>query len=419
MSYENHPCFSSGAKHKYGRIHLPVAPACNLQCNYCNRDFHCVNESRPGVTSTVLSPVQAADYLDAVLQKIEDISVIGIAGPGDPFANPEETLETLRLVRERYPDVLLCLATNGLELFRYIDDMVRLRVSHITVTVNAVDPEIGRRIYQWARTDRRMFRGLDAATILLQRQIEGIKMLKERSIIVKINTVVIPGINDAHAVDIAGTMASMGVDIMNCIPIYHVGGTPFEDIQPPSRKVMETIRNEAGAHVSQMNHCSRCRADAVGLLSEDNTPDVTELLQKAACTSVTNDRPYVAVASMEGIFVNQHLGEASQLWIFGLKGDKIGLIGRRSTPSAGGGLERWQQMAVLLQDCSAILVSGIGSYPRTILERTGVRIVSMEGFAQEGLEAIFHQTEIPKILLKTPGKCSLGKGCSGTGMGCG
>jgi hypothetical protein len=43
-----HPCYSRNGHHRFARMHLPVAPACNLQCNYCNRKFDCSNESRPG-----------------------------------------------------------------------------------------------------------------------------------------------------------------------------------------------------------------------------------------------------------------------------------------------------------------------------------------------------------------------------------
>ena len=116
MNYHDHPCFSESGRHTTARVHLPVAPKCNMQCNYCVRDYACVNESRPGVTSTVLTPLQAAGYLDEVVKKIKNIRVVGIAGPGDPFANGEETMETLRLVRERHPEMMLCVATNGLDL---------------------------------------------------------------------------------------------------------------------------------------------------------------------------------------------------------------------------------------------------------------------------------------------------------------
>ena len=419
MNREEHPCFSEGARHRYGRIHLPVAPKCNMQCNYCNRDFECVNESRPGVSSTILSPRQAAAYLDGVLEKIKDIRVVGIAGPGDPFANGEETIETLRLVREKYPDMMLCVATNGLEVAPYVDDLARMQVSHVTVTVNAVDPEVGKHLYAWARVKQRIYRGAEAARVILDRQIEAIGLLKERNVTVKINTVVVPGINDGHIPEIAKRMAGMKADILNCMPLYHVAGTPFEGITPPTGEEMEAMREEARGFMPQMSHCTRCRADAAGLIGGLQTQEVMDLLKEAAQPHVTPERPHVALASMEGLFVNQHLGEAASLWIFGLRDGKSVLIDRRSTPSPGGGTERWREMGDLLRDCGVILVSGIGPFPKLVLERSGAEVVVMEGLAKEGIDALLSGRDIPKILLRTPGRCAMGKGCGGTGTGCG
>ena len=135
-----HPCFNVDAKGHCGRIHLPVARECNIKCNYCNRKYDCVNESRPGITSAVLDPQQAVRYLEQVMAQSSNLTVAGIAGPGDAFATPEQTLETLRLVRKRFPAMLLCLATNGLNVEPYVPELAELQVSHVTVTVNAVDP---------------------------------------------------------------------------------------------------------------------------------------------------------------------------------------------------------------------------------------------------------------------------------------
>jgi len=419
MNYENHPCFSSGAKHKFGRIHLPVAPKCNMQCNYCDRDFQCVNESRPGVTTAVLTPLQSANYLDAVLNKIQNISVVGIAGPGDPFANASETMETLHIIRKRHPEITLCLATNGLELSKYVDDIAKVNVSHLTVTVNAVNPEVGGSIYAWARFNGRVYRGIDAAALILEKQLKGINMVKEAGITVKINTVVIPGINDNHVTDIARLMADMNVDIMNCIPLFHVAGTAFAHIHPPTAEKIGVLRKEVIRYLPQMEHCGRCRADAVGLIGETQQTEIIELLRNATRNPVTAERPFVAVASMEGIFVNQHLGEAGQLWIFGMDRGQIKLMENRPTPVAGNGDGRWAQIVTLLRDCNNLLVSGIGPNPQKIIERAGIGVTVMEGLAREGLEAIYSNRDIPRMLLKTPGRCGIGKGCTGTGMGCG
>ena len=99
MNFENHPCFSEHAKHKVGRIHLPVAPKCNIQCNFCNRKYDCVNENRPGVTQQVYTPTEAMAVLDQLFKQRSDISVVGIAGPGDPLCEPKNTLATLQEVR--------------------------------------------------------------------------------------------------------------------------------------------------------------------------------------------------------------------------------------------------------------------------------------------------------------------------------
>ena len=419
MDFANHPCFSEGARHKFGRIHLPVAPKCNIQCNYCNRDFDCLNESRPGVTSQVLTPRQAVGYLEAVLRKIGNISVVGIAGPGDPFANAFETMETLRLVRQKYPEMLLCVATNGLEILPYVDELARLKISHVTVTVNTLDPVIGGRIYNWARLNGRMYRGAEAAQVILARQLEAIRRLKEKGIVVKVNTVVIPGINDGQVGDLARHMAVLDADIMNCMPLYHVAGTALETITPPSAEMMTAIRATAATYLPQMSHCGRCRADAAGMIGQQHNEEIISLLKEASQSWGSTTRPHVAVASMEGIFVNQHLGEAAALWIFGLENGSAALIDRRSTPPTGSGQDRWVAMAELLHDCNTVLVGGVGRNPQRVLERAGIRVVAMEGLAAEAVEAVLQGREIPRILLHLPGRCGVGKGCSGTGVGCG
>ena len=33
-----HPCFALGAKNNKGRVHLPVSPGCNIQCNWVRTD---------------------------------------------------------------------------------------------------------------------------------------------------------------------------------------------------------------------------------------------------------------------------------------------------------------------------------------------------------------------------------------------
>jgi nitrogen fixation protein NifB len=261
-----HPCFSEKACHAFGRCHLPVAPRCNIQCNYCVRDFDCVNESRPGVTSRVLNPEEALDMVRKALDKYPYIKVIGIAGPGEPLAN-EQTFETLRLLHEEYPNIIKCLSTNGLLLPEKIDLLREYGVSNITVTLNAVDPEIGAKIYEFVNYKGKRYTGVEAAKILLENQLKGIEMAVDRHMIVKVNTVFIPGINDDHIPAIAEKVGKMGIYNFNLIPL--IAQYKFADITPPTPEMKRKMQDECEKYVRQMRHCQRCRADAIGRLGQD------------------------------------------------------------------------------------------------------------------------------------------------------
>lgn len=422
MDFANHPCFNPEARHTTARVHLPVAPKCNVQCNFCNRKYDCVNESRPGVTSSVLEPGAAVDYLESVLERIPNVAVVGIAGPGDPFANPEETLATMEKVGEKYPDKLLCLATNGLGLPEYVDRVAALNVSHVTITLNAVDPEIGAKIYAWIRVGNKPYRGVEGAKILLEQQLLAIRLLKEKGITVKINTVVIPGINEEHVPEIARVAGELGADVQNCIPLMHVEGTAFEGIPAPEAGAMQAMRFEAGKSLKQMSHCARCRADAAGLLGQQNNEEIAALLAEAGRVKPTEERPRVAVATMEGLFVNRHLGEAPTLWIYEAEGEGITgkplLIEQRATPIPGGGDGRWKTLADSLADCFAVLVSGAGPSPERILKERGIRVIAVEGLISDTVDELLAGREIPKVLMRRAGSCGAGSSCGGTGQGC-
>lgn len=412
-----HPCFDIEAKHKYARVHLPVAPKCNIQCNYCNRQYDCVNESRPGVTSAVLSPYQAVEYLKELNKHIENISVIGIAGPGDPFANPEETLETMRLVKKEFPDKIFCLSTNGLNLKPYIDEIAKLGVSHVTITINAVDPDITAKIYAWVRQDKKVYRNREGAELMMNSQLECIPLLKAKGITVKINSVIVPGINDTHIPEIAKKVAELGADVMNCIPMVPTRDTAFEEIEEPSKVKIFKIRTLAKEYISMMTHCSRCRADAAGLLGQD-FKGAFGMLQEFANMPIKphDDRPYVAVATYEGLLVNMHLGEAQSLYIYKQTHNGFKYVEERPTPPSGSGDFRWINLANVLKDCRAILVSGVGGNPSNILNHSGIRVIQMTGMIDEGLEAVFNGKQIKTVKKADAFKC--GDSCRGNAQGC-
>jgi nitrogen fixation protein NifB len=415
-----HPCFNAKVKGQFGRVHLPVAPKCNIKCNYCNRKYDCVNESRPGVTSTILSPEQALVYMEKVLAAEPRITVAGIAGPGDPFANADETLGTMQLLRRQYPDLILCLSSNGLGLAPHVDEVADIGVSHVTVTVNGIDPRITRKIYTFVRDGNIVYRDIQGAELLLARQIKAIEKLKSRGVTVKVNFITIPGVNDHHAEETAKAMASMGVDLFNCMAMLPNADTPFADLGEPDKPTMNNLRNKCEKHLPQMRHCKRCRADAVGLLGKDKSGEMAGCLNACATMppATTKPRPYVAVSSLEGMLVNQHLGETTKFFIYGQEGDGYKLVEERPAPLPGGGIGRWQALTRLLHDCRAVLVSDMGESPRQIFSDAGIKPVTMSGFIEAGLKAVYTGEGLNTLKRRAKKSCS-GGGCQGTGTGCG
>lgn len=137
--YREHPCFGTH-KHNKGRIHVPVAPGCNIECRFCDRKIN-TTECRPGVTSAVIKHEEAVLYVRRALECCPEISVVGIAGPGDTLAN-DWALETFRIIKKEFPNLIRCMSTNGLLLAEKADEVVEAGIDTLTVTVNAVDPEI-------------------------------------------------------------------------------------------------------------------------------------------------------------------------------------------------------------------------------------------------------------------------------------
>lgn len=265
---QGHPCFG-GNHHKNGRMHLAVAPQCNIKCGYCTRRHDCANESRPGVTSRLLTPseailkvreVMASEILGPV------IKVIGIAGPGDPLAN-EETFETFRLIENEFPHLIKCMSTNGLLLPEKIEALHDLNLCSLTVTVNALDPDVGARIYSHIVYKGRLYRGRDAADILITNQLEGIKKAAGYGMTVKVNTVFIPGVNEGQVTPVSNAVKKLGASVMNIMPL--IPQADFAHIAPPSEIKLEEVRKNNEKIIGQFKHCRQCRADAAGLIGQD------------------------------------------------------------------------------------------------------------------------------------------------------
>lgn len=166
---EFHPCYNYEFRN-YHRLHLPIAPKCNLSCKYCDRKYNCVNENRPGVTSKVIDPIEAYDKtLEYYRFNRHLFSTIGIADPGDCLANFDKLYIFLDLVQknENLSKLNICIATNGLYLSKYATELLKLGVSHITVTINSCCVDTYKKIYDYIIWDDKKITDVENAHRIL------------------------------------------------------------------------------------------------------------------------------------------------------------------------------------------------------------------------------------------------------------
>ncbi|MBC3797643.1 nitrogenase cofactor biosynthesis protein NifB [Acetobacterium tundrae] len=407
----SHPCYSCGAAHENARMHLPIAPKCNIQCNYCVRKFDCPNESRPGVTTEILSPEAAFEKYKLVKEKVPNLTVVGIAGPGDALANFEETKKALTLIHDYDPNVTFCVSTNGLMLPYHAKDLIRLNVSHVTVTVNAVDPVIGAKIYKHVDFMGHRYHGEAAASLLLANQLAGIKLLIDEGIIVKINTVTLMGINDAHIEEVVKAMKDLGCFISNIMPLIPVKSSAFENLTIATNQEINAIRDKCGLHLKQMYHCKQCRADAIGKLDSDVSLDFrskTEPVKEPVFTSPKRLR--FAAVSKGGMLVDQHFGLATDLYIYDYLDNEVQFKEKRVINQYCLGVEecdekedKFTRILNQLHDCDGVIAMRIGDAPTRRLEKKGIKIFSTYDRIEEAVKKAAQELIEAQNLLNVSG----------------
>ncbi|RIZ66530.1 MAG: nitrogenase cofactor biosynthesis protein NifB [Methylococcales bacterium] len=418
---QNHPCYSEDAHHYFARMHVAVAPACNIQCHYCNRKYDCSNESRPGVVSEVLTPDQAVKKTMAVAANIPQMTVLGIAGPGDPLANPERTFETFRRLSQEAPDIKLCVSTNGLALPDAVEELSKHNIDHVTITINCVDPEIGAKIYPWIFWNNKRIKGKKGAKILIEQQQKGLEMLIAKGILVKVNSVMIPGVNDQHLAEVSRIVKSKGAFLHNVMPLISEPehGTFFGVMgqRGPTPEELQDLQDSCSGDMNMMRHCRQCRADAVGLLGEDRGDEFTldkiedmeidyqaamekrkvihgaiqaemdsKRLEKAQQIQQHKEQPklttrpvLMAVATSGQGLINVHFGHAKEFLIYEASPEGVRFISHRKAEqycagdsSCGDGESVLQMTIRGLAGCVAVLCSKVGYEPWEMLEAAGI-----------------------------------------------
>jgi nitrogen fixation protein NifB len=306
----------------------------------------------------------------------------------------------------------------------FANEIAKHNIDHVTITINCVDPEIGAKIYPWIYWNNRRIRGVEAARILIEQQQKGLEMLTAKGVLVKVNSVMIPGVNDTHLKEVSKIVKAKGAFLHNVMPLIAEAehGTYYGIMEQPGPTAAElqSLQDACAGDMAMMRHCRQCRADAVGMLGEDRGAEFSldkidaleidyasamtrrkvvheEIIGKLEAqrnrvtttpkkvgtggTAVASGRPVLmAVATTGGGVINQHFGHAREFLIYEASDMDVRFIGHRKTDLyCSGGNSCGEEESVLdktiaaLTGCEVVLCAKIGYEPWGALEAAGIQ----------------------------------------------
>ncbi len=373
ISHESAKDYCAGSRRASGRVHLPIAPIAQARVRF--------SPEQP--LPRALAPDQALAWLAYLADEGEKIRVANLNGPGDPLATPELTLQTLGLLRVTYPDLSICLTTLGLGADKFAAELAKFGLAHVSILMDAVNPRIAAKIYAWIRPGKKTLPLEESTQILIAQQASAIKALAAEGIEVQVKTTVYPGVNSRHVEDIADIAAELGASEMKLFSFEPKGDNhplPIEHAEPAE---MEDLALLASKHLpAKYMDVVSCR-DVIEFQTGD-AGATGSVLPKPDEKS-----PNLAVCSSDGFEVDLHLGQTVQFLIYGPKDGPVVLLETRPASDAGHGEARWQQTAMILSDCFAVLTAAAGEAPKRSLSEKGLAVLTQEGNV-EGLVDVLY-----------------------------
>ena len=342
-------------------LRLPVAPRPSSRIRFDPIDSQ----------ARAVPPKGALNWLEENLQQGAVIRAVDIEGPGDPLCEIDYTMETLSLIRKKYPDIVLSVTTLGLHS-DYAKSLVEAGVTSVILLVDAVEQKVAEKLYAWIRPDRKTIPLAQATAMLMNEQPRAVKTFKAAGCKVTVRSTVYPGFNDDHIEEIAKAMAECGADAMILVP-YRIAVSEEEQLlNSPDSETMQRLQKRASQHLETLlvaEKENRIGVDCPSLHGACNP--ILKLQPKP-----TKAKPNVAVVSSTGMDVDLHLGQAYQVLIYGPREDGLTcLLGTRAVPEPGSGSSRWEELAESLHDCFALLTTSAGESPRRIFENHDITLL--------------------------------------------
>ena len=365
--------YCPGNRRSMGRVHLPIAPKATARIRF----------SPDRTLPRALTPDQAANWLEYLGAQGEEVKVVNLNGPGDPLATLDATLTTLAFLRNKFPGISICLTSLGFGAAEAAPRLKDFGLAHVSILIDACDPSTAEKVYAWIRPGKKTLPLKESTELLIKEQPEAIKAFVDQGIEVKVKTTVYPGVNSKRIEEIAKLAAKAGASEMRLVPFIPAGDDcprPVEQATPAEHGRLTAL---ASKHLPAVfMDMAACKNEIA--LAAETPPEGLVVMPKPGKT-----RPNLAVCSSDGFEVDLHLGQAFQFLIYGPQDGPVVLLEARPAPEPGSGDSRWQQTALILGDCFAVLAAAAGESPKRILSEKGLPVITQEGNV-EGLVDVLY-----------------------------
>lgn len=342
-----------GPDHHPGMIRLPIAPRVNHRIRFAplteKKEHH-------------IFPAESVRKVEELITHGSTTDTVLLYGPGDPLANIDSTLETIRLLQARFPELGIIVRTLGINGLKYTDKLQKAGIREIELILNGVETSIQEKIYAWVRPGFKTLQLAEGVAILHSEQMKALQAFKDAGLRVRLITTLYPTVNDDHLVILAKKAAELGADEIVLNPYI-----PEEDadIVLPETET-EQLHNLVES-MSAILPTSKGRPIATGPLAERGISTMPK---------PSSARPNVAVVSTNGMDIDLHLGQAPQILVYGPRDDGLAcLLECRPAPEPGTGSERWDLLASRIQDCFALLTASAGERPKKILSDHNIQVI--------------------------------------------
>jgi MoaA/NifB/PqqE/SkfB family radical SAM enzyme len=229
-------------------VFIPVAAGMNVDCAYCGAHAPCRHALPFALTGRAFEPDEALDRIIPIMEHRGRLDDLCIAGPGEALASLA-TRVVLRVLTWRYSGIGRSIWTNGLLLSEQLDELARLGLNRVIITINSYERLTAERLYAWVTYRGRSYVGRAAGDLLLEKQWLGLSLAKDHGLHVTVHSVLVPRVNEADLASIASRAGRLGAEDMILTSLD--GPPPKGPDNGPVSTLLRVKRHELSAYLPQ------------------------------------------------------------------------------------------------------------------------------------------------------------------------